>query len=428
MGGHSSDNWELSTPVGRGELLHSLEQQRELLSQSIVLTPVDSLPLGLADRDRTAFLHGLYLTDKARDKKARMEAPIQFGGREQAAEDLARINQLLAASLGAAQGSFRLLSGLQAHAATFMSVSSIGHTVMLLPEEAGGHFSTHAILERLGLRTVDLPVDTERLCIDRDATLDLVDRLQPEFVFIDRSEGLRYEDFSFVGHLDGPTTVFDASQYLAPILMGRFENPLAWGFDLMLFTLHKSFPGPQKAGIVGREQGPLWEQLMAGLSTLVSSSHAENTYLAALTMLRSDWLDTYVSRLLDTAIELEALLVQRGITVIDRTRQGEFSWPATHHIWLRANDRGAAFTHFENLTGVNIHTNYRKLPYGLGFGLRLGTSFSAVAGIASSHLDELADIIATAISQGATTSLRQRVGRLAQTALATAILPPEHWT
>src|SRR6266576_6421363 len=194
-------------PASRDELVRSLEQQRLLLSESIVLTPVDSLPFGLADRDRTSFLHGLYLTDKVRDKAARMDAVVQFGGREQTAEDLAKINRLFADAFGAAAGSLRLLSGLQAHAATFMSISAIGQTVMLLSEEAGGHFSTRAIFERLGLRTLDLPIDTQRMCVDRAATREMIRRERPEFIFVDRSEGLRYEDFSFIGGLEEVTTV-----------------------------------------------------------------------------------------------------------------------------------------------------------------------------------------------------------------------------
>ncbi|HET9198704.1 MAG TPA: hypothetical protein VFN92_10685 [Solirubrobacterales bacterium] len=415
-------------PASRDELLRSLERQKLLLSESIVLTPVDSLPFGLADRDRTSFLHGLYLTDKVRDKAARMDAVVQFGGREQTAEDLAAIHRLFAHAFGASTGSLRLLSGLQAHAATFMSISAIGQTVMLLSEEAGGHFSTRAIFERLGLRTLDLPIDPERMCIDRAATEELVERERPEFVFVDRSEGLRYEDFSFIGRLEGTTTVFDASQFVTPILTGRYENPLAWGFDLMLFTLHKNFPGPQKAAILGREEGDLWKRLVAGLSTMVSSSHAENTYLAGLTLLREEWLERYVQRLLGTAAGLEAALAQRGVQVLPRSRQGDPRWPVTHHIWVLAEDREAAFAQYEGLTSVRIHTNYRKLPYGLGYGLRLGTSFSSVAGIGDAHLEELADIVATTIASGPSASLQERVGRLAAEARTSAILPAEYWT
>jgi glycine hydroxymethyltransferase len=404
-----------------------LDRQRRLLAASIVLTPVDSLPFSLADRGNTAFLHGLYLTDKVRDREASRDTLVQFGGREQAARDISEIHRMLAEAFGASEGSLRLLSGLQAHAATFMSIATIGQTVLLLSEEAGGHFNTHAILRRLGLHTIDMPIDHEHLCIDRAGTLELVDRLRPDFIFIDRSEGLRYEDFSFIGGLDGPTTIFDASQYVPPILSGRFENPLTWGFDLMLFSLHKSFPGPQKAGIVSREGGELWTRLITGLSTLVSSSHAENSYLLGLTLLRQDWLATYVQRLFDTAAELEARLIERGLPVANRDRQGRRDWPSTHHIWISSQSQDEAFEQFEQLARTHIHTNYRKLPYELGYGLRLGTTFSVVAGVDVDHMQELADIVALAIADGASESLRERVRELAESAAARAILPLQHW-
>lgn len=414
--------------IDRATLLRSLERQKRVLADSIVLTPVDSLPFSLADREHTAFLHGLYLTDKTRDREARKRALILFGGREAAIDDIAAIHRLLAESLDAAEGSLRLLSGLHAHAVTFMSISTIGQTVMLLPEEAGGHFSTHAILARLGLRTIDLPIDRVRLCVDRETTLELLERTRPDIIFIDRSEGLRYEDFSFIGGIDGPAKVFDASQYLAPILAGRYENPLRWGFDLMLFTLHKSFPGPQKAGIVSRDSSDLWRRLLAGLSTMVSSSHAENTYLVGLSLLRRAWMETYVRRLLDTATELEAQLTSRGVPAVERARQGRAEWPGTHHIWIQAPTRDEAFAQYERLTSANVHTNYRKLPYELGYGLRLGTTHAAIAGIGADHVEALADVIAAAIDGAPSSGLRERVRDLAQSAKREAIVPATGWS
>jgi glycine hydroxymethyltransferase len=413
----------------RDALLRSLQTQRRLLADSVVLTPVDSLPFCLADREHTGFLHGLYLSDKVRDRAAMMDAVIQFAGRESAARDLAHIHALLASSFGAAAGSLRLLAGLQAHTATFMSVARIGQSVMLLPEDAGGHFNTHAILQRLGLRTIDVPIDYERLCVDREVTLALVEDERPDFIFIDRSEGLRYEDFSFIGELAGPTTVFDASHYISPIITGRYDSPLTWGFDLTLFTLHKSFPGPQKAGIVGREDGELWAQLLSGLSTLVSSSHAESSYLVGLSLLREEWLERYTRRLLETAAALEAELTDRGVAVFSRQRQGSSRWPPTHHIWILARDRDDAFAQYERLAQANVHTNYRKLPYGLGYGLRLGTTFSAMAGIDIGQVTELADIVAAAIGADADRpDLRDRVRELARSSRSQAILPAEYWT
>ena len=415
--------------VSREDLLASLCRQRERFAHSIVLTPVDSLPFALADRKHTAFLHGVYLTDKVRDRDAKMDAVIQFAGRDDAARDLATIHALLADAFGGATASLRVLAGLHAQTATFMSLAKAGDSVLLLSEEAGGHFSTRAILERLGLRVSDLPIDYERMCIDRERTLALVDREPPRFVFVDRSEGLRYEDFGFLGALDGPIKIFDASQYVTPIVTHRYASPSSWGFDLTMFSLHKSFPGPQKAGIVSRDDNELWQRLVRGLSTLVSSSHAESSYLVGLSLLRTSWLECYAERIFALALRLETELAQLGIPVVHRRLQGRAEWPATHHVWVRLNDREAAFAAYERLEAINIHTNYRKLPYGLGHGLRLGTTFCSVAGLYHDDAPELASLLAAAITDSEDAGvLRRRVRDLATAARARAILPADEWT
>ncbi len=413
--------------ITREALLESLQRQRRQFSSSIVLTPVDSLPFVLDDRDHTSFLHGLYLTDKVRDRQAAMETVIQFAGRQEAAKDLAAIHRYLANALNASQGSLRLLAGLQAHTVVFMSIATIGQKVMLLPEEAGGHFSTKTILHRLGLQTVDMPIDRDRLCIDAAASLEIVERERPDFVFVDRSEGLRYEDFSFIGELEGPVKVFDASQCLVPILSQRYENPLDWGFDLMLFTLHKSFPGPQKAGIVGTGQEELWQRLISGLSSFVSSSHAENSYLFGLALLREEWLRRYEQRLFDSALALEEQLADHGINLVARDEQGRADWPPTHHIWLKAGGPEDAYRIYEDLAEIGVLTNYRKLPYGIGHGLRLGTTHSAVAGLDVEHMKELAEIICCGLEKGPSSGLRDRVARLASAAGGGALVPARHW-
>ncbi len=163
-------------------------------------------------------------------------------------------------------------------------------------------------------------------------------------------------------------------------------------------------------------------------STLVSSSHAEDSYLVGLALLRDKWLETYAERLLETADELETQLLRRGLDVVSRTVQGSPEWPGTHHVWLRALDRDVALAQYEQLSRSNIHTNYRKLPYGLGYGLRLGTTFSAVAGLSFVHVEELTDIIEVAVRDGDNQGLRDRVRELSESARESAIVPPEHWT
>ena len=92
-----------------------------------------------------------------------------------------------------------------------------------------------------------MAVDEEAMSVDIPKTLELCADERPDYIFIDRSEGLVFEDFSALGAVEGTTSIFDASQYLTNVICGDHPNPFEWGFDLMLASIHKNFPGPQKA-------------------------------------------------------------------------------------------------------------------------------------------------------------------------------------
>lgn len=394
-------------------LTRSLERQRKILRASIILTPADSIPLFYDEQASTSFLHGLYVSDKVKGESQKQQSIIQFACRDRGAWDLNRIHGKLAECLGAAEGSLRLLSGLHAHIAVFMSLAGIGESVLLLPEIAGGHFATKGILQRLGLRVIEMPVDTANLCIDRARTLAIVRDQSPNFVFVDRSEGLRYEDFRFIGCLEGPVKIFDASHYLPQIICSHYENPLDWGFDLLVFTVHKSFPGPQKAGVVCKKSNDIWLALQQGLGQLVSSAHVENSYLTGLVLAKDEELNSYTSRFLENALVLEDELLKAGVPVFSRSKQGDASWPPTHHLWLPMKSQETAFALYMSLGRARIHTNYRMLPYELGWGLRMGTSAATVAGLSRESSKELATIIAEIFRRGYSLETRHRVRELA---------------
>jgi glycine hydroxymethyltransferase len=95
---------------------------------------------------------------------------------------------------------------------------------------------------------------------------------------------------------------------------------------------------------------------------------------------------------------------------------------------MTSSGRGEAYEQYERLAEIGILTNYRKLPYGIGHGLRLGTTFSAAAGIDVEHAAELAEIIREGLEGGASERLRERVGTLAKRAAEGAIVPPRYWS
>jgi hypothetical protein len=114
----------------------SLTRQEELLRCSLVLNPVDTFPFPEDLAVTAGPLHGLYNTDKQRDRAARIDTPIQFAGRQTLESDSRTIYDAWAHALRAADATLRLLSGLPAHIVLFMAMARPGQTVLLLPVEA----------------------------------------------------------------------------------------------------------------------------------------------------------------------------------------------------------------------------------------------------------------------------------------------------
>ena len=382
----------------------SIARQERLLRSSLVLNPVENIPFAADLEVASSALTGLYNSDKLRTRSQRRDTTIQFAGRRRLERDSRLIYRQWAVALEAHDATFRLLSGLHAHIAIFMAIAQPGQRVLLLPTRAGGHMSGAAILERLGLETVEMVVDDAGQCVNAEATMGRAQQARPQFVFVDRSEGLVVEDFGYLSDLQDTTRIFDASQYISNIIAGDHPNPFRSGFELLLATVHKNFPGPQKALAATSRPSGTWDRLLGGLSTFVSNMHSTSTYAAGLALSRRDWLTDYSKRMLALAVTLEAELAAKGVPMVRR--------PAglipTHHLWIMENSRTKAFETFEALERCRILTNFRQLPYGLGFGVRLGMNAAARLGLEESDLPELAELIAAIRQRGASPVLRHR--------------------
>jgi glycine hydroxymethyltransferase len=382
-------------------LRRSVSEQAALLRSSLVLNPVENFPLPDDLAVTAGPMHGLYNSDRQRTRDERLASDHQFAGRQRVERDCRAAYGAWARALGAQDATLRLLSGLHAHTVLFMSLTTPGQRVLLLPVEAGGHLSGRRILERLGLEVVEMATDDEQMCVDLERTAARCEAARPDVVFVDRSEGLVVEDFSQIRQL-GDIGVFDASQYLTNVLVGDHPNPFAAGFDLLVSSVHKNFPGPQKALLATRELSGTWRQVLSNVSTYVSNMHVASTYAATLTLGRRDWLATYSSRMLSCAQLLEHALIDCGVPAVARRPDAV----PTHHLWIREGTRERAFETFEALERCRILTNFRKLPYRLGFGVRLGTSAAVRVGLREVDVPRLAQLIADIRRDGATTTLQ----------------------
>jgi glycine hydroxymethyltransferase len=388
----------------------SLRGQEQLLRSSLILNPVENVPFADDLAVVAGPLHGLYNTDKVRSREQRVETNLQFAGREALETDSREIYTAWAEALHAQDVTLRVLSGLHAHIVLFMAMAVPGETVLLLPIEGGGHLSGKAILERLGLTVLDMVIDHDGMQVDMDETMARHGSTPPDYVFVDRSEGLVYEDFSPLSGLADRHAIFDLSQYLTNVMCGDHENPFDWGFDLMVASVHKNFPGPQKALLATREDDAEWRRILGGVSTYVSNMHVASTYVAGLTLDRQEWLAEYSRDMLAVAMRLEQELRSRGVPVIERP----LDRPPTHHVWIAEGDKAAAFQTYERLEQALIMTNYRLLPYGLGYGLRLGVSAAVRLGMREDDTPRLAEIMAELRHKGCTSSLAEEARSFSQ--------------
>lgn len=380
---------------------NSFRQGELYFKNTLILNPVENVPDNKILEPCSTYLHGLYNTDSIRNNEQKIDTKIQFSGRDAISEDINKIYHEWGSLLGGEAVSMRLLSGLHAHTVVFMGLTSIGDHVVILPEVAGGHMATKAILQRLGLIVHELVVDYEMKKIDVEASLKLIKECSPKVIFIDRSEGLIYEDFSWLKKINA-YKIFDASQYLTNIISNDYTNPFSWGFDMILSTLHKNLPGPQRAMICAKSKDENWNMIRSAISTYVSNMHVFSIYSAGIILKDYEALKALSKNMILNTIVLENELEKRDIPIV-RIVSNELH---THHLWLLAKSKKEAFKWYLDFERLGLLVNYRKLPYNLGYGLRLGLSAATNCGLCIGDIPKLAEIIDKAIKHGYSENLK----------------------
>lgn len=365
--------------------------------KQLILNPVENLPYLISCMEDLQ-ARGLYVSDKEKTEETIMTSKIGFSGRKDYNQKIHQIYKAWSDVLGAQHLSMRLLSGLHAHIIIFMGLGNIGDKILLLPEQAGGHYATKGILERLGYHVIEMAVDNKNYCINIPKTIQIMETEQPDFIFVDRSEGINYEDFGeLLKHVNKEVcSVFDASQYLTNIIFHQFTSPFDMGFDIVLSTLHKNFPGPQKALVCSRENSPYWERIQKGMSDYVSSLHVENVLYAGEILRHSNLLKQYSEIMLENSICLERYLHEEKIPVVLKNPNGK----PTHHMWINMNSQEKSYSFYKDMETCNILVNYRKLPYNLGYGIRMGTAAATLQGLNPNRCKELARLIAEIYFKG----------------------------
>lgn len=376
-------------------LVSSLNDQNTAFQKQLILNPVENIPDPKYLSCSTGFLHGIYNSDKLRSDKELLNTKIQFASRGAIAHDINQIYNAWCDIFNAKAISMRFFSGLHAHTTVFMAITDIDDSVVILPEKAGGHMATKAILERLGLNVYELEIDYESKRTDVSKSQQLIEKIHPKVIFVDRSEGTIYEDFSWLGTYTDIYKIFDASQYLTNIMAGDYISPFDMGFDAILSTTHKNFPGPQRALYCTKEKDDMWEKLYSKIGTYVSNMHPYSIYTLGLMLENFENYKQLSCNMLENTKLLKEELQKHKLPVCEQ-QPASSNEMITHHLWIQCPNKISAFELYKRCEYYGFLTNYRLLPYNLGYGIRMGLSAATVSGLLPADVPQLANLLAQA--------------------------------
>lgn len=380
-----------------------LQHLENEFKNSLILNPTENIPM-YQNNINTSFFEGLYVSERFKD----VNDKVIFSGRNEYISFFEYIKKEWKKKLNAADIDLKTLSGLNAHLILFLCILQPGDTILLLPEICGGHFATQKIIESLGAKVVEMIPNTSNLCVDIEKTKKIIEQSKPNYIFVDRSEGLYYEDFSWLKSYDSIYKIFDASQYLTQIINGNYTSPFDMGFNMFISTLHKNYPGPQKGIIAVNAEDTVWNTYLSNAKTYISNTHPMSIANSIIPILDECRFKDYSDANIECSKLLECALIKRGLPVVKR----DINKIPTLHIWILCDTKESSYEYYLKLENLKILANYRLLPYELGYGLRIGTSAAVRLGLRPKHINELADIMAEAYYNTVTPELCNKAERL----------------
>jgi glycine hydroxymethyltransferase len=272
------------------------------------------------------------------------------------------------------------------------------------------------LAERLGLKTLHVPVDQKTLLVDVGALGTLV-RNNPEVraVILDQSFKIRRQPIAEIRSTlpKGVLLTYDCSHDGALIAGGAVANPLLQGADILHGNTHKTIAGPQRAFIGFRDpQHPLLKDTAAWVCpNLQSNCHAGElgSMLVAFKELEM-FGRPYARQIVENAKALAEELRRQDLLV-----SGEgFGFTETHQVWLRLGAADYAIDIAQRvLPEAGVRTTNIQIPGTNGdHGLRLGTQALTRRGFKPAHCREAASLIARVLRNESPGRIRAEVCEL----------------
>ncbi|MDK2925438.1 MAG: glycine hydroxymethyltransferase [Bacillota bacterium] len=321
---------------------------------------------------------------------------------------------------GAEHANVQPHSGAQANTAVYFAALSPGDTILGMRLSHGGHLTHgHPInLSGKWFRIVDYGVDKNTGRIDYEEVRAIARRERPRLIVAGASAYPRIIDFhAFRAIADevGALLMVDMAHIAGLVAAGLHPNPVPVA-DYVTSTTHKTLRGPRgglilcpernaqaidKAVFPGIQGGPLMHVIAAKAVAFKEALTPE--------------FKAYQERIVANAQALAKGLMDRGFTLVSGGTDN-------HLLLVDLRPQGLTGKEAERiLDEIGITANKNTIPYDpespfVTSGLRLGTPAVTTRGLTPKDMEEVADIIALALTRrnepGLKEKLRGRVREL----------------
>ncbi|MBM7825060.1 glycine hydroxymethyltransferase [Arcanobacterium pluranimalium] len=319
-------------------------------------------------------------------------------------------------------------SGAQANAAIYHALVSPGDTVMGLELAHGGHLTHGMKLNFSGknFNMVAYGVSEKDYLIDMDEVRTKALETKPKLIIAGWSAYPRHLDFAAFRQIADEVGAYlwvDMAHFAGLVAAGLHPNPVDYA-DVVTTTIHKTIGGPRSGMILAKEFEPLGKKLnsavfpgqQGGPLMHVVAAKAIAMKIAATPEFKDRQVRTLEGAKILANRLMQADVVDKNISVV--------SGGTDVHLVLvdlrNAQMNGQEAEDLLDAVGITVNRNsvpFDPRPPAVTSGLRIGTPALATRGFGAAEFTEVADIIATALRDGASAdipALRARTAKLTE--------------
>ena len=294
------------------------------------------------------------------------------------------------------------VSGVNANIAALFALTSPRDRMMALSVPNGGHIShsKYSIPAMRDLVLETFPFDVKEMNIDTAKMLKEIKLKKPSLLLFGCSLFLFPHPVSearVAADEVGAKIVYDASHVLGLIAGNRFQDPLREGADVITSSTHKTFPGPQGAIILCKEE--IKEKIERAVFPGTVSNHHLH-HVAGLAVTLAEMLQfgkAYAAQTITNAKVLAQCLYEAGFDVLCEHK----GFTESHQIAIDVLKYGGGAAVAQKLERANIIINKNLLPSDKDpdkpTGIRFGVQELTRIGMKDSEMREIASLITRAV-------------------------------